>query len=186
LIGGVTFRFPPGTVIPARDALYVSPSLPAFRARTSGPRGNQGSLVVGPYAGSLTATESLQLLDGQDLRVAAVGGFGYLAMTTGNGDLTVQVLGAPPSGELFLLYSFDNRHPLGCGPLLGLGIDLLWTVGLPLHSHPFHVLTDAAGNYLFSAGPGSLPKGVDLDTRAVYLDPWSWQITQSRAIRLRL
>ena len=44
--GGVRFTFPPGTVIPAADSLFASPSLRSFRGRSTGPKGNEGRLVV--------------------------------------------------------------------------------------------------------------------------------------------
>ena len=53
--GAVDFTFKPGTVIPSFYALYISPNVVAFRARTTGPRGNQGRFVVGPYQGQLSA-----------------------------------------------------------------------------------------------------------------------------------
>ena len=40
LVGGIEYTIQPGTVIPAGDRLYLSPSLSAFRARASGPTGN--------------------------------------------------------------------------------------------------------------------------------------------------
>ncbi len=52
--GGVDHRFPAGTVIPAGRSLYVSPSVPAFLARTDGPTGGQGLFVQGNYQGHLS------------------------------------------------------------------------------------------------------------------------------------
>ena len=52
--GGIDFAFRPGTVIGAGGTLYVSPDVPAFRARTSGPSGRQGLFVQGNYAGHLS------------------------------------------------------------------------------------------------------------------------------------
>jgi hypothetical protein len=64
LSGAAQFTFRPGTVIPSRGALYVSPDVTAFRARTVGPRGGQGLFVQGPYQGQLSARgETLQLWD---------------------------------------------------------------------------------------------------------------------------
>ena len=48
-----------GTVLGPGEALYVSPLVRKFRARTSGPRGNQALFVVGPYAGHLSPTDAL-------------------------------------------------------------------------------------------------------------------------------
>ncbi|HWH70447.1 MAG TPA: lamin tail domain-containing protein, partial [Candidatus Sulfotelmatobacter sp.] len=64
LDGAVRFKFKPGTVIPARSALFVSPDLKAFRSRQVSPKGGERRLVVGPYEGNLSAWgESLLLLD---------------------------------------------------------------------------------------------------------------------------
>jgi hypothetical protein len=54
LTGGIEHVFPAGTVIPANRSLYVTPSVPAFLARTDGPRGNQGLFVQGNYEGHLS------------------------------------------------------------------------------------------------------------------------------------
>jgi len=62
--GGVDFTFKPGTVMPSNSALYVSPDVRAFRARTVSPRGGQGHFVVGPYKGQLSARgETLYIVD---------------------------------------------------------------------------------------------------------------------------
>ena len=64
LAGGVQFQFQPGTVVPAKSAVYVSPNVRAFRARTASPHGGQGLFIVGPYSGHLNAWgESLTLSD---------------------------------------------------------------------------------------------------------------------------
>lgn len=62
--GGIEFTFQPGTVIGSNSALYVAAHVPAFRARTSGPRGGQGHFVAGAYSGQLSARgETLQLVN---------------------------------------------------------------------------------------------------------------------------
>ena len=53
--GAVSFTFKPGTVMGSNSALYVSPDIASFRARTTGPRGGQALFVVGPYNGQLSA-----------------------------------------------------------------------------------------------------------------------------------
>ena len=53
--GAVTFTFKPGTVMCSNSALYVSPDIASFRARTTGPRRGQALFVVGPYLGQLSA-----------------------------------------------------------------------------------------------------------------------------------
>jgi hypothetical protein len=64
LDGAVEFTFKQGTIVPSNSVIYVSPDIPAFRSRTTGPRGGQGLFVVGPYRGSLDSRgEAIQLLD---------------------------------------------------------------------------------------------------------------------------
>ena len=64
LDGGVRHTFRPGTVIPALSALYASPNVVAFRARTTAPRGGLGLFVQGNYEGRLNAWgETLTLAD---------------------------------------------------------------------------------------------------------------------------
>ena len=64
LSGGIGFRFHPGTVVPANSALYLSPNVVAFRARSKGPTGGQALFVQGNYSGQLSARgETLRLMD---------------------------------------------------------------------------------------------------------------------------
>ncbi len=63
LSGGVAFTFDPGTVIVSGGEFYVSPDLPAFRARATGPSGGQELFVVGPYNGYVAAGERIILSD---------------------------------------------------------------------------------------------------------------------------
>jgi len=69
--GAITYEFPPGTIIPSMrgadpniGVLYVARDPFGFRQRGTAPRGGQGCLVSGPYAGQLSARgESLSLED---------------------------------------------------------------------------------------------------------------------------
>ncbi|HKX60969.1 MAG TPA: lamin tail domain-containing protein, partial [Verrucomicrobiae bacterium] len=62
--GGIDYTFRHGTVIPARNAIYVTPDVNAFRARLTGPRGSLGLFVQGNYSGQLSAWgEPLQITD---------------------------------------------------------------------------------------------------------------------------
>jgi hypothetical protein len=73
LSGGISFVFRGGTVIPASTNLYVVANRAAFRARTSGPRGNQSLHVVGDYTGRLSARgETLALYDKRGILVRSV------------------------------------------------------------------------------------------------------------------
>jgi hypothetical protein len=55
LSDAVDYTLDPGTVIPAGGSIYVAANVADFRARTAGPRGNQGLLVIGGYDGQLSA-----------------------------------------------------------------------------------------------------------------------------------
>ena len=55
LVGGVDHEFKPGTVIEAGGSLYVSPHVPTFRERATGPSGNQGHFVQGDYQAHLSS-----------------------------------------------------------------------------------------------------------------------------------
>ncbi len=64
ITGGIDMTFQSGTVIPANSKIYVVPDAKVFRARTAGPRGNQGLLIQGGYDGHLSALgETLNLVD---------------------------------------------------------------------------------------------------------------------------
>jgi hypothetical protein len=84
--GGVEFTFHKGTVIPANRAVYLSPDVRAFRARTTAPRGNQGLFIVGPYQGQLSARgENLTIHD-------PTGRLVYTNVYTGNPSLAQRYL----------------------------------------------------------------------------------------------
>ncbi len=71
LDGGARFTFKGGTVIPANSVAYVSPDKRAFRQRTVAPTGGQRLLVLGNYAGNLSAWgEGLSLTDDHGRLVA--------------------------------------------------------------------------------------------------------------------
>jgi hypothetical protein len=72
--GGIRHTFTPGTVIPAGGSLYISPSVPDFLARTSGPRGGQRLLVQGNYSGQLKdmSEEPLRLVAADGSFIAQV------------------------------------------------------------------------------------------------------------------
>lgn len=98
--GGIEFTFKPGTVVPASGKVYLSPNLPAFRARATGPRGGQGLFVTGPYRGQLSARgEALQILDPQGGQVSSL-----------------TYTGAPSAAQLYLRITEIMYHP---APLAG-------------------------------------------------------------------
>ncbi|MCI0747378.1 MAG: lamin tail domain-containing protein, partial [Verrucomicrobia subdivision 3 bacterium] len=62
--GAINYTFQGGMVMPANSQMYLSPNVVQFRARTTSPRGGQGLLVQGNYAGQLSARgETLYLVD---------------------------------------------------------------------------------------------------------------------------
>ncbi len=75
VMGDVLFTFEPGTVIGAQNAIYLSPNLVAFRARTQSPMGGEALLAVGPSQGDLPATPQLSLFDANgDLVATTIAG----------------------------------------------------------------------------------------------------------------
>lgn len=73
LAGGVTHIFKPGTVLPARGSIYLSPNVVAFRARKTPPTGGQGLFIQGNYKGQLSARgETLRILDPSGREAATI------------------------------------------------------------------------------------------------------------------
>jgi hypothetical protein len=93
--GGVQHTFKAGTVILSSNALYVSPDVVAFRARTSGPRGGQGLLVQGNYQGQLSARGELLTLHDDRQRLVHTNRFN----------------GNPSQPQLYLRVSELMYHP---------------------------------------------------------------------------
>ncbi|MDG2383927.1 MAG: CotH kinase family protein [Pirellulaceae bacterium] len=71
LTGLVDLTFRPGTVIPSHDSIYVSPDVQAFRARTTGPSGEQELFVQGAYEGRLANAGGSVRVIGADGQVVA-------------------------------------------------------------------------------------------------------------------
>jgi hypothetical protein len=73
LEGGIEHFFPPGTVIPAYNALYVTPNAVAFRNRTRSPKGGEQLFVQGNYKGHLSSWgETINLINNDDVLVNTV------------------------------------------------------------------------------------------------------------------
>ncbi len=73
LTGGIEHEFPPGTVIPSNGSLFVTPSVPAFMARTATPHGGEGRFVQGNYAGHLSNFgETIQLMSADGSTMATL------------------------------------------------------------------------------------------------------------------
>ena len=167
---GIQYTFRPGTVIDANSSIFVAADVTAFRNRAASPKGGENRFFVGPFDGMLLSNLNLVLYDKRGYPVTTTGEFQYDLDSTGQGDVKIDVQGAAPNSHLWILFSGDNRGVPGCGPFLGLGIDVLWQVSMPVGAAPFHVLTDPLGTYNFSAPNNSLPIGTVLTSRAAYLD----------------
>ncbi|MDA0991675.1 MAG: lamin tail domain-containing protein, partial [Verrucomicrobia bacterium] len=73
LSNAVSYVFQPGTVIPARTNMYVSPDVAAFRAREVSPRSNECHFVQGNYSGRLAPQgETIVLYDTNRFMVASI------------------------------------------------------------------------------------------------------------------
>ncbi|MCP4744000.1 MAG: hypothetical protein GY871_17485, partial [Actinomycetales bacterium] len=95
LTGGVEHTFRPGTVIPAGGSLYVTPDLPTFLARATGPGGGQQLFVQGNYDGHISNLgETIQLV-APDAEVVA----------------TVTTPVDPSDAQLYLVVSEIMYHP---------------------------------------------------------------------------
>ncbi len=97
--GGIEHAFTPGTVIPARSSIYITPAAEAFRARSVAPRGGQGLFVQGGYKGHLSNLgETLFLVD-----------------ATGGTNSSISYVGQPSEAQKYLVVSELMYHPPGDG-----------------------------------------------------------------------
>lgn len=95
LQGGVIHEFAGGTVLPARDRLFLSPNVAAFRNRATSPKGGERRFVQGNYAGHLSNFgEPIELLNP-------------------NGDVVLSTLtpNQPSPPQQFLVVSEIMYHP---------------------------------------------------------------------------
>ena len=104
--------------------------------------------------------------------------------TSGQGDGQISVSRGFPGAELFLPISLQTQDAIGSGPLIGIGIDALPWLFLPLHAAPAHVLMDATGTYNFQLPVGSLPPGLTLDMAALALrwSPFEFRVSSARRV----
>ncbi|MDP6929800.1 MAG: hypothetical protein QF412_08880 [Planctomycetota bacterium] len=116
--------------------------------------------------------------------IGKIGWVCYDLSSQSKGDLDLKVSGVAAGSRLFIIFSADTRHRLGCGPLLGMGMDALGTLTLPLNSQPFHVLANNNGEYRFSARPGTLPRQLTVDSRVLLLDFQAKKLLTSRILRV--
>ena len=149
LAGGIDYTFHDGVVIPAGGSLYVSPNVAAFRARATGPGGNQGLFVQGNYDGRLTNWgETVRLLDNHGAEIDS------LAYTA-----------APSLPQQYLRVTEVMYHPIGAPQGSGFNNDdfeylelrntsAAQTLNLAGVRFAEGVLFDFAGSHVTSLGPG--------------------------------
>jgi hypothetical protein len=103
IIGGISFTFASGTVVPAGESIYISASVNAFRARAASPHGGQNLFVQGPFSGFLSAQGNSPLIleNANGARVSANG-------FAGN-SLSTQLI----AGNLAVLRVGDGAETLG-------------------------------------------------------------------------
>lgn len=95
LSGAVDFTFIGGTAIVSNSVAYVVPDKKAFRARTTGPRGGQNLLVLGPYKGQLSARGETIILADKNTNIVSTNLF----------------LGSPSGPQQYLRVTEIMYHP---------------------------------------------------------------------------
>ena len=113
LSGGIDLDFHAGTVVPAGEAVYLSPRLEAFRARAASPTGNEGNFVLGPYDGNLKAGEDLFLWDADgNLITSTSAAFTLFVSDLTSGQPAVfSLAGASPNASVVLAWSSTGGGP---------------------------------------------------------------------------
>ena len=110
LEGDITHVFKPGTVLPATNSLYLSPNVVAFRARSSGPRGNQGLFIQGNYKGQLSARGGTVLLTDPTGRAVQSLTFAGAPTPAQLGLRIIEIMASPlppPAGSPFTVDDFE-------------------------------------------------------------------------------
>lgn len=98
--GSIEHTFKAGTVLTAGGIIYLTPDSKAFRARTSGPTGNQGLFVQDGYDGSLAGSGgAIRILD-----------------KTGREAAAFAFVGEPSAAQKFLRITELNYHPYDAAP----------------------------------------------------------------------
>jgi hypothetical protein len=93
--GSIWHTFAPGTILPSGGSLYLAADAKSFRARTTGPGGNQGLFVQEGFEGSLPSSGgAIQLVDQHGREVA-----------------TFSYTGEPTLAQQFLRITELNYHP---------------------------------------------------------------------------
>ncbi len=117
--GAVDFTFAQGTVVFTTNRVYVTPDVRAFRARTTGPRGGQRRLAVGPYKGQLSARgETLVLVTPTGVTNSSITYVGAPSLAQQYLRIT-EVMYAPPlvAGAPFLREEYEYLELKNIGPV---------------------------------------------------------------------
>lgn len=93
--------------------------------------------------------------------------------TDGLGSVLLGDIGMAPGARLFHIFALQPATAAGAGPFFGLELTpIVYTqIQMPFPVTPFKVAANAAGAYMFLAGPGSLPAGFTVDTVTIELVP---------------
>ena len=168
--GGISFSFASGTVIPANASLYLAANRRAFLARTTGPSGNQGLVVVGDYSGKMSARgEQITLVNasGEEVQtfltpIAPTPAQSYLRITE------IMFNPKPNTGQTATdaqVYEYIKLKNCSTNVTLNLsaiaftsGIDYAFSTGVQLAPGAVLVLATDAAN--FQARYGFAPFGV--------------------------
>ena len=142
---GVEHLFPPGTVIPRYDRIYITPNAVAFRNRTRSPRGSQKLLVQGNYKGHLSSWgETINLLDSNGRLVS------FLTYPCEPSDQQrylriTEVMYNPSEGVVFdsQEYEYIELKNIGTAPLLLDGVKFTDGISFDLSG-----ITLPAGDYI--------------------------------------
>ena len=125
IVGATSATLQPGTVIPAGGVLYLSPDVPAFRARRDGPAGNQG-LFVQSYATELPDRGGELRLQDASGRAVSQTVFGLESVPASADNLRITELhfnphdGLPQFGELLAggsNFEFVELASVGAKPI---------------------------------------------------------------------
>lgn len=169
LDGGVQFTFEPGTVLPPKGKVYLSPNRVAFRSRPISPKGKEGLFVRGNYKGQLSARgETIVLYDkaGQVIDTLTYPGQPTLAQQFLR---VVEIMYAPPTtpqGSLFGTEEFEYIALKNIGgaslDLNGVnfsnGISFIFSSSSPISLAPGEVIYVAKNPDAFRSRYGSGPR----------------------------
>lgn len=159
---GIDFTFAPGTVVPAGMTLYVSPDLPTFRARATGPSGGQGLFAVGPYAGHIATGERVDLYDAAGALISTSGAPILRASNLVAGSMaTVEVLSATPAAIQVAAWSIYGGGPTPT-PYGDAALSPPWQLLAPMQADQTGYASSSVSIPLSAAGVRVWMQAVDL------------------------